>query len=222
MNSVAPLTEQALLNRAYQIAGKSIAELANQVSCSLPVDSLHAKGFIGQCLEQYLGADAGNAAAPDFQALGIELKSIPVSIDGTPRESTYVSVVPLDNLTGLQWKDSAVYKKLRRVLWIPIEAEPSIHFSNRRIGMPLLWSPTKEQALVLQQDWEEHIEQICLGQLSGISARQGTYLQIRPKAANAKALCCTSNEEGDLSATLPRGFYLRTVFTHQILSSHYL
>ena len=82
-------------------------------------------------------------------------------------------------------------------------------------------SPTAEQEAVLKQDWEELMDLIFTGQLARISAMQGTYLLFRPKAANASSLISTDEEEGNAALTLPRGFYLRTSFTGQILRDHF-
>jgi DNA mismatch repair protein MutH len=57
------------------------------------------------------------------------------------------------------------------------------------------------------------------GQLEQITARYGKYLQIRPKAQNARSLRKGINAEGDIVQTLPRGFYLRTSFTATIINT---
>ena len=63
----------------------------------------------------------------------------------------------------------------------------------------------------LRQDWQELCDRIALGEIDKLSAAQGKYLQIRPKAANAAALTRDKNQTGAASATLPRGFYLRPI-----------
>ncbi len=216
-----PSSTDELLARANRLAGYRLAEAAKQHGVLPPKDPKRDKGWTGQLLEHCLGATAGSLAEPDFQALGIELKTLPIDRLGRPRESTYVCTVPLGKDAGLNWQTSWVRRKLQHVLWVPIEAEPSIPFLQRQIGTPLLWSPDAEQARILQQDWLELMELVCSGQLDEISSRQGTYLQIRPKAANHRAQCATVGADGDMITTLPRGFYLRTVFTRQILQQHY-
>ena len=218
----APRSETELLARAHQIAGLTYAQLAAQLHEPVPRDLRKAKGWGGQLLELSLGATASSLPEPDFQQIGVELKSLPINTNGLPRESTYVCTVPLTNNTGLSWTNSWVRRKLARVLWIPVEGTPEIPLPERRIGTPLLWSPSHAQEAVLQQDWEELMDLVCLGQLAQISARLGTYLQIRPKAANARVLSDTFDEQGRKSQTLPRGFYLRTAFTRQILEQHYV
>ena len=216
-----PKTDDELLHRAQQIAGLTLLQLASQLEEPVPSELHHAKGWVGQLLEKALGATAGPLPEPDFQQLGIELKTLPVNSNGQPQESTYVCTVPLQNNHDLDWQQSWVRNKLKRVLWVPIESDKNLPVSSRHIGQAILWSPSSEQESLLKQDWEELMDLICTGQLAGISAKQGTYLQIRPKAANASSLISTADEEGNAALTLPRGFYLRSTFTGQILKDHF-
>lgn len=214
-----PQSETELLQLTEKIAGLSLGELAQQANWSIPKDLKHNKGWIGQFLEFLLGTTAGNLSEPDFLELGIELKTIPLNTSHQAKETTYVCVVPLLNHTGLQWQDCCVYKKLKKVLWVPIEANPELALSDRKVGKAFLWSPSEEEMDSLQTDWEEFMEIISLGQVESITAHQGEYLQIRPKAANASVITTGIGENGLRKQTLPRGFYLRTLFTNQILES---
>ncbi len=216
-----PRTEQELLGRARGLAGQSLGEIAARLCQPVPTDLRQAKGWSGQIIEASLGATAASLAEPDFQLLGIELKTIPVSREGKPRESTYVCTVPLTGANGLQWEDSWVRHKLRRVLWVPVQADPETPITERRVGSALLWDMEPDLEAVLRTDWEELMEMVCLGQLERISARHGTYLQIRPKAANSRALRWAVGETGERIRTNPRGFYLRTAFTREVLGRHY-
>ena len=218
-NRQPPGSEAELLHYAAELAGLSIAQLATRLQIEIPTNPVQAKGWTGEMVERFLGASAASLPEPDFQAIGVELKTLPVNARGTPAESTYVCTAPVTNLTGLTWDTSTVKWKLARVLWVPVEGDKSIAFPERRFGNPMLWSPDSNQEHLLRTDWEEIIEQICLGQLAGIHAGFGKVLQLRPKAANAAALTTTYNERGESSETLPRGFYLRASFTKEILNS---
>lgn len=216
-----PDSEATLLTRARALAGLSLQQIAQQQGVCLPADLRRDKGFVGQLLEKVLGATAGSQPIPDFPALGIELKTLPIDRRGKPLESTYISIVPLLNTVGLTWETSELRAKLMRILWIPIEAESQLPLATRRIGNALLWSPTPEQAAQLRADWQELMDMVAMGQLEKITARLGVYLQIRPKGANARALCWGINEWGEKIQTLPRGFYLRPSFTHMLLNYGY-
>jgi DNA mismatch repair protein MutH len=222
MTLAPPCSEQELLQRARQLAGMTLAHVAKQYHGVVPEQLQHAKGWLGQLLEQALGANAGNQAQPDFVDLGVELKTLPLRLDGTPKESTYVCTVSLNTEIGVNWAQSWVCRKLRRVLWLPVEADPRIAIADRRVGTAILWSPSPADATILQQDWEEIMELVSIGRSDELSARLGTYLQVRPKAANSRALTHTTDAEGNAVLTLPRGFYLRARFTHKILREHYV
>ena len=216
-----PLSESELLAQARRLAGLALGELARLLDQPVPRDLRSAKGWVGQLLETALGASASARPEPDFRHIGVELKTLPLNARGEPRESTYVCTVPLTGNTGLHWETSWVRRKLARVLWMPVEADAAIPLGERRLGMPLLWSPEPAEEAILRQDWEELMEMVVTGRLEELSARHGTWLQIRPKAANARARCHGYDAEGHLTETLPRGFYLRAAFTRRLLENHY-
>jgi len=215
-----PLSEKELLESASKIAGMTLHQIANQQGLETPADQFHHKGWVGQLLELSLGATANSLPEPDFQHIGVELKTLPLNHLGTPKESTYVCAI---NLTSPEsrWENSLVKHKLSRVLWLPVEADPKIPLAARRIGSAILWSPDKDQESVLRRDWQELMDMIAMGELEQITAHQGQYLQIRPKASNSKALRKGISSEGEEILTLPRGFYLRTKLTIQILNQEY-
>lgn len=214
-----PQSETELMQRAHALAGCTLAQVAKRLDLMVPIDQLHDKGWVGQLLERALVTTAGTLPVPDFMELGIELKTLPLGRDGQPRETTFVSSIPLLDVSSMTWESSIVRTKLACVLWIPLEADKSIPLADRRIGMPILWRPSVEQEQALRQDWEELTDMIALGQLESITAHHGRYLQIRPKGANAKSLCWAIGPDGSRIQTLPRGFYLRTSFTRAVLSA---
>lgn len=207
-----------LLSKAQALAGLTLGALAQRLDCDLPQHLLQHKGRIGHILELALGAQAGSLAAPDFPALGVELKTIPVNQAGKPYESTYITVVPLPPKLGETFEQSLVYRKLAKVLWIPILAEPTLPIAERVIGWPYLWQPSAADWAVLSRDWDEFQDRIVHGHLASIDGRLGDYLQIRPKAAHARSLTTHIDADGSLGATLPRGYYLRAKVTEAVLS----
>lgn len=212
-----PKTETELIESCNAIAGLSFAQLSFALNLSIPTNPNQRKGWIGQAIELALGADAFNMALPDFQALGIELKTLPLSNSGKPTESTFITSIPLLTIHQQTWLSSQCYAKLKRVLWIPIEGDTDIPYPQRRIGQGFLWSPNAEQEQILANDWDYLTLQISTGYLETLDAKSGDYLQVRPKAATGKSLCYGFDSEGNKVKTLPRGFYLRSRFTAMIL-----
>ncbi|MBC3248715.1 DNA mismatch repair endonuclease MutH [Serratia fonticola] len=221
LSPLPPENEQQLLARAQALAGFNLGELAARAQVSIPKDLKRDKGWVGMLLEFYLGAMAGSKPEQDFPELGIELKTIPVDAAGNPLETTFVCVAPLTGNSGVTWESSHVRHKLARVLWIPVEGERQIPLAQRRVGSPLLWQPNQEETEMLRRDWEELMDLIVLGQVERITARHGEVLQLRPKAANNKALTEATGEQGQPILTLPRGFYLKKNFTRALLARHF-
>lgn len=214
-----PQTLEQLLAQAQSIAGLTFGELADELHIPVPIDLKRDKGWVGMLLERALGATAGSKAEQDFSHLGVELKTLPINAEGYPLETTFVSLAPLVQNSGVKWENSHVRHKLSCVLWIPIEGSRHIPLRERHIGAPILWKPTAEQERQLKQDWEELMDLIVLGKLDQITARIGEVMQLRPKGANSRAVTKGIGKNGEIIDTLPLGFYLRKEFTAQILNA---
>lgn len=212
-----PQNLEQLQQRCQQLAGLTIGTIAQQLDVNIPSNLLHAKGWVGQLLEIYLGASANNQALPDFPELGIELKTIPVDKNLKPLESTYVCTVQTNNM-ALSWHDSWVYNKLKHVLWVPVIASPEIAIINRQILTPIFWQMPAEIEAILRTDWEELMDMLQLGYAKQLTAKFGTYLHIRPKAANSRVLVNYTDADGYQTKIVPKGFYLRSDFTKLILT----
>ncbi|HHE9451358.1 TPA: DNA mismatch repair endonuclease MutH [Haemophilus influenzae] len=214
-----PQTLEQLLSQAQSIAGLTFGELADELHIPVPIDLKRDKGWGGMLLERALGATAGSKAEQDFSHLGVELKTLPINAEGYPLETTFVSLAPLVQNSGVKWENSHVRHKLSCVLWMPIEGSRHIPLRERHIGAPIFWKPTAEQERQLKQDWEELMDLIVLGKLEQITARIGEVMQLRPKGANSRAVTKGIGKNGEIIDTLPLGFYLRKEFTAQILNA---
>lgn len=200
------------MERAEALASVPLAELADLLGQRLPQDTTRDKGFVGTLVERALGATAENRAVPDFEALGIELKTVPVQAE-RPHGSTFVCTATPREAETRSWTESALHHKTRRILWIPVEADAELPLPVRRLGAPLLWSPSREEDEGLERDWI----QLASGSWEDRSAREGALVQLRPKAANARV-----RRADDAS---PRAWYFRrrfvaTLFEAAFLRSH--
>lgn len=206
-----------LLERARRLEGRAIREVAHALGRSVPRDPVHAKGIAGEVVELALGATAGSTDQPDFAHLGIELKTVPLDEGGHVRESTWVCALDLAEVEHEEWPRSRVWRKLSRVLWVPVEWRPGLEPGERRIGTALLWSPSAEEEALLRADWLMLLGRIAVEGIEAISAHQGEALQLRPKAASSRVQVESIGPEGAVGSTVPRGFYLRARFTEAVL-----
>ncbi|MED5372821.1 MAG: DNA mismatch repair endonuclease MutH [Myxococcota bacterium] len=215
-----PPDVESLMQRARRLAGRDLAWLAARLDRPVPPDLRRHKGWIGDRIEEALGATAGNQADCDFPHLGIELKTLPVDEQGKVRQSTFVCSAPYDGSGGRHWEGSWVQKKLARVLWVPIVGTGPIE--SRRIGTPLLWSPNEQEETLLSTDHEELGRLLHSGEIDQISARRGQVLQLRPKAARGQDTTWMLTDEGEWARAQPKAWYLRSRFTQEILARSFL
>lgn len=211
------LDEAELRARAAALEGRSLGDLAEGVGVSLSGSTVRTKGKAGEVVERALGATGRSGAVPDFPALGVELKTIPVGGDGRPRESTFVCALPLAEADREEWATSWVRRKLSCVLWVPVLTPAGSALEARRIGRPRLWRPTPAQEAVLAADFDAIMGLVGIGRVESLDARTGRWLQARPKAAHARVRTLAYGPDGEPLAALPRGFYLRARFTGAIL-----
>ncbi|MET0386505.1 MAG: MutH/Sau3AI family endonuclease [Polyangiales bacterium] len=214
--------EAALLTAAHRLAGYTVAELARAVCQGVPSGPVRDKGLIGRVAERALGLHLNlglQPSAADFGSLGIELKTLPVTRELRPRESTFVCYVPLLQLTERSFEESRVAQKLARVLFLPVESGRALSFEQRRIGRAFLWSPSVEQREWLRADYAELARRVLEGHVEALDARVGRVLQLRPKAAHGGVRVRMTDGDGAPWRLQPRGFYLRASFTKQLLDA---
>lgn len=206
--------EASLLALAARFAGWTVAELAKDVGFELPAEPTRAKGAIGHLVERALGATGGSRPGPDF-ASGVELKTIPIDARGRPAESTFVTMVSVNDLER-PWERSNVRAKLARVLFVPIESRSVRAFAARRFGAAFLWTPSVDEENILAADWDA-LSALTL--LHGeVRAQHGEALQIRPKGRDAGDTSRRHDAEGAPERQLKRAFYLRASFTDRVLA----
>ena len=212
MTLAAPSDAHELLGRARALEGVALSELSRMTGSAEQVQRA-GKGRVGRLIERALGASNDSEAGPDFPALGIELKTLPIDLTGRVRESTFVCRLSLREAERLDFEASPLLAKLQHVLWVPIV------FAARgaRVGRAFSWRPSNEQRAALRADYDDLVGMIAIGKIEALDARLGRWLQVRPKAAHGRARTRSFNEDGEPLWTMPRGFYLRARFTTELL-----
>ena len=89
-----PLSITELLERTKNIEGMTIEQLANILGITMPLDLKYAKGFIGQLIEIALGATGNSNPVHDFPAIGVELKTIPITCYRKHAQNTHIYILP--------------------------------------------------------------------------------------------------------------------------------
>ncbi len=214
----APRSIDELRSRADGLIGLPLVEILRRLGLVASADPLRTKGSAGETLERALGATGGSARVHDFPELGVELKTIPINVDGTPLESTYVCTLSLADAESQEWETSWVRAKLARVLFVPLVGAHGLAWQERTVGTPLLWSPTPAQEDILRGDFDDVVGLVGVGRVEELTAHRGRWMQVRPKARDGSVRTLAWGPEGEAIATVPRGFFLRARFTGALLA----
>jgi len=185
----------------------------------VPVGAIHTKGWAGQVIERELGVDGGHG--PDFAALGIELKSVPVSGALEPLESTAVCNIDPIAIAGESWESSYARRKLARVLFVALEVPTAGgSLGERRVAAVRYWQPSPVEEALLRADFEQFVcEYFRKGRAAEITGHLGRVLQVRPKARNAADRRDGYGPMGERVRLGKMGFYLRPAFVRGLLRS---
>ena len=210
----------ALLAHARALVGVSLAELADGLGLPVPVGNLRTKGWPGQIIERELGAGEGGRG-PDFAALGVELKTVPVDGALFPLESTAVCQIDPVAIAGESWQTSYARDKLARVLFVALEVPQwRTGVGDRGVAAVRLWSPSPAEDEVLRADFEHFVRGFFRqGRAAEITGHDGVALQVRPKGRNAQDRRHAYGPQGQPVRIGKCGFYLRAPFVGRILQA---
>ena len=209
----------ALLAHARALVGVELSELADGLGLPVPVGNVRTKGWAGQVVEHELGAEVGGARGPDFAALGVELKTVPVRESLEPLESTAVCQIDPVAIAGESWDSSYVRAKLARVLFVALAVPPGARsVGERRVAAARLWSPDPDEERALREDFELIVRGYYRqGRAAEITGHLGAVLQVRPKGRDATDQRDAYDTDGRPTRVGKHGFYLRPSFVARIL-----
>jgi len=214
-------TLEALLAHARALVGVELGELADGLGMPVPSGLVRTKGWSGQIIEHELGVAPGGTRGPDFAALGVELKTVPVTPALLPLESTAVCQIDPIAMAAESWEGSYVRAKLARVLFVALEVPAGARsVGERRVAAVRLWSPDAEQERLLRADFELFVRGFFRrGRADDITGHLGAVLQVRPKGRNAADTRDGYDAEGRATRVGKSGFYLRPSFIASILKT---
>jgi DNA mismatch repair protein MutH len=212
-------TLEALLAHARALVGVELGELADGLGLPVPSGLVRTKGWSGQIIEHELGVAPGGARGPDFAALGVELKTVPVTPALEPLESTAVCQIDPVAIAAESWEQSYVRAKLARVLFVALEVPPAARsVGERRVAAVRLWSPDAAQERLLRADFELFVRGFFRrGRAADITGHLGVALQVRPKGRNAADTRAGYDAQGNETRLGKCGFYLRPSFVSAVL-----
>ena len=149
------------------------------------------KGGLGNLIEEhYFGYKANSDSEPDFQEAGVELKQTPFERkkDGSLRagERVVLTMISYKNPIELEFEKSHLWHKSKLILFIYYWRNNALADNMLYpIGYTKLFTPPKEDLLIIMSDYKVITEKIASGRAHELSESDTLYLGACTKGATA-------------------------------------
>lgn len=161
------------------VVGVPFKDLAPVIGVDFPSDPRKRKAAGAKVVESLLRIAQNSIPMPDLEALGTEVKTIPLNTLSTPREWTKVTSFSLvKTKEQSEFRRSSVFKKLRSILFVPIMKANNDSPDYWYLRPPFLWLPSEEQLEKFDADYEKIRAAAVAEDWSGLTGSPGTYLTL--------------------------------------------
>ena len=172
---------------ATKLVGKTLREATGASSIEDPASR---KGSLGNAVEYYyFKFDPNSDPNPDFNEVGIELKTTPLKRTKAgnlvSKERLVLSMINYMDVVNETWETSSVLKKSDKILLLSYLYEPDTNPVDYEFYLAELWSIPDEDLYTIKRDWETVVNKIRSGHAHEISSGDTLYLEACTKAANA-------------------------------------
>ncbi|QJC36272.1 hypothetical protein GJT99_02035 [Enterobacteriaceae endosymbiont of Donacia cincticornis] len=211
------LNENILFLRAKLITGYHIIDIIKWLNYPINNNSIKDKGLIGKLVEYYLiGEKQNNKLNQDIPYLGIEIKTITINLKNKILNDSFICSFPLLIKNNLSFYKKKLYEKISKILWIPIITKSvNTHIFKKKIGNPFFWEPSTKDKIKLDNDWNNLIKLLIIGQLQNINYYNGYILLVKNKS-NTKQLTKTINKNGKILYISPKAFYFKKKYLNSL------
>jgi len=194
-----------------------------QFDRSINYENKNRKGGLGQLIEEcFFHYKCNNDSKPDFDKAGVELKVTPYRINKNGSFSAkerliitmidYFAVVDEEFLTSHVWNKS----NLILIVYYLYQSE-ALDRLDYRIDFAKLFSPPKQDILIIKNDFEKIVKKIREGKAHELSEGDTFYLGAAPKAATS-----ADRRRQPFSSQLakPRAFAFKNSYMTYILNNY--
>lgn len=178
----------SLMYYAKKLEGITLNSIQPQMQDSDEQSRVITKGNVGYVIEHdYFGVKKNSDAAPDLPELGVEIKSCPLKFNKnrtrlSVKEPLSLNIINYeDEVKNQSLKDSSIYKKNKKILFIFYIHDKSIVRSRYIIKYVFLWEMTDKVLEELEPDYQKILTKIREGKAHEIHQTQHLYLTLCPK-----------------------------------------
>jgi len=224
-------TPEELLKLAKTLEGKTLKEIHQKIKDEDEDSRVTTKGSVGYQIEkEFFGIDKNCLAGPDFQSLGIELKTCPLKYN---KDRTRLALKEPLSLNIINYekevkhsclKESALYKKNKQILFIFYIHDKDKKRSEYLIKYVFLWEIDDSVVDELEPDYFLILDKIREGEALDIHQYQHKYLTLCPKHSGKfkDPGCNKSKRTQPFSNSLAeiRAFRLKNSYMNLVVSRH--
>lgn len=212
---------EEILEKTEKAMGKKIKEfIAEEDSVSY-----NAKGDIGNIIETGLfGLKLNNEQAPDFEYLGVELKTtgykwVYNETKVSAKERLVITMIDYFNDINKDFYDTHLYDKIEKLLIIFYEYSKNkdkYEFPLTNYYFYEFDNIPEKDKLIIIKDWEKIMQKIKEGKAHELSEGDTMYLGACPKGADSKSL---RPQPFNSILAMSRAYSLKTTYMTYFLRS---
>lgn len=182
-------TKEDIIKIAKNLEGKSLKDI------NPDYDFGRHKGSIGQFIEEYVfNYRPNNKAVPDFEELGVELKTVPLIKNRkgqmVAKERMTLTIINYMEEYKKTFRESSFWKKSKEMLLIFYFHDKNTPKKDWKIIHTCLINleDNPRDLLIMEKDWETIVTKIKNGEADKLSGSDTSYLEACTKGASSKTV----------------------------------
>ena len=176
-----PKNIDSILDYARKLIGKTLRDSTDAPDTLQNALANEVKGKFGQYLEKYyFGIENNSESKPDFEAVGLELKTNPLKKlrkgKISAKERVVLNIIDYMNIINEEWDKSHLLSKNEFILFVMYLYENDKNFLDYIIKYVKPWKIEGEDREIIRQDWEKIVKKIRDGKAHELSEGDTFYL----------------------------------------------
>jgi DNA mismatch repair protein MutH len=178
----------SIVEYATKLEGKTLRQMTGLDAIA---DPHQRRGSFGNAVEEYYFKYPINSSqVPDFDKVGLELKTTPLKRNSSgelvAKERLVITNIDYMGIVNENFEESHFLKKTADVLLITYLYEKDKSPLDYTIELVARWGIPEEDFPQIRHDWETVVEKVRSGHAEDISGGDTLYLEACTKAANAE------------------------------------
>jgi DNA mismatch repair endonuclease MutH len=168
----------ALLGGLELLVGRTVRGVATERGVKV---STSAKDRAQTAMRLALGLRA-RVLPTELEALGLELKFVPVGPHAEPFEAMSFPAFDPRELAGEEWEDSDMLRRVQNMLIVPLYRERRKRdLLEQQVCRPFRWAAQREELATMRHEWEEYRERVAAGRADApLRESETRILHVRP------------------------------------------